>query len=1148
MREEVPINLIPNGYRNRPGAEVPLDMLPDGVSAIPAKKNKTTELPFKAEHPTLYALGRTVMDMIPGGKYAYEEERKAFLKLPQREQTRQLLKDTAEAELMLAVPNVIKGVGGIVGGITERFAPKTYKFFTKPIGKAKTIIKPTEKTIKEPIESSEIKAKPDLVEPTISGKEVPLDLIPESKPISSELKPIKEPQPLRQVEEVGQPQLGAKAEVGEPLEPLAKEVVKSPFEEAPNLSIDRVEAKKRPDGIWQLFYRGTRNEVFTGEKFQSATDARNYFKVEQAKAKPTGEVGVTPAKTISQFTEEYKGGMGEAGYISIGGKEITPTPKVVTVGTRDIALPEFGLGTLQVADRHPFIKPIIEANIKALQNTNDWTIRYSDRIARAFDKVEKTSLWEQVFGKKGTAISDLDLMIEGKKATPPRLSGFTTEIKGILGDIKGEIINKMKNDFAGSLSPKQKEYLDWVQNGKTGTKPKYVRSGTIKAVDEAFNQFKGMEKWGIQDYFPHIFKGRYKYLNEEGGIIASGQTAKQAKANFEEFVESHPETKDKTFMFVNDFYDLMTVRKILNPELVNPLEYLGTRLSRKEFFRLINKTEKVIKEEIANAGVANVPKVKVDMSGIASFQKGNKFSGHFMRRKTSLRGEETDPFKSIMSYIFSVGRKLGLEDAKKASYAFSDSLPMNMPNAKSYIKMQADNMAGRYNLIDKIFDETIGEKLGMKPFGVSRFTTKAMGLESKAKLGYAPAKTAINRIGGTFHTVLQEGVKNYIGGRSLLKKDPFLMNKIETEGHLAGMEQLFANEGIVGISKTDASLWRPLGAYQRAEIKNRSEALASGYSVGLKKFNGDKDAAWVYAIDSARLTQGLYDIASKPVVVRGPVLQAGYQFKQYLANEIRFMSQLTPKQWAGYIPGMVALSGTRGALLTIKSIIGISVVGMGIDNLMERLNREAPHLHRGIFGLAGFDVSAPASWQIPSSVKDWIGVFPRDLIETGNMAIKGLKNNGWTDEEINDYVRQIVPVGYNVFKGFQMLTEGVQKEGTKTIYKGDKGEGVINLLGAKTVKQSQASDSTRYMNQQRKEFMGKIKVAEDKIFRAKGQKNTEQAFNDFIELKNPQTAQEINDIIEGLRKSAKSKMLTEEQRVFLTLPKRLKREEITRRQ
>lgn len=58
----------------------------------------------------------------------------------------------------------------------------------------------------------------------------------------------------------------------------------SPFEEAPNLSIDRVEAKKRPDGVWQLFYRGTRNEVFDGDKFSSAAEARNYFKAQKALA------------------------------------------------------------------------------------------------------------------------------------------------------------------------------------------------------------------------------------------------------------------------------------------------------------------------------------------------------------------------------------------------------------------------------------------------------------------------------------------------------------------------------------------------------------------------------------------------------------------------------------------------------------------------------------------------------------------------------------------------------------------------------------------------------------------------------------------------------------------------------------------------
>ena len=862
--------------------------------------------------------------------------------------------------------------------------------------------------------------------------------------------------------------------------------------------------------------------------------------------KPIGEE--IPEKTISQFTQEYKEGLlGEGGFIRVGGVE-KATPKVVTPSTKDVSLLEFPLTSLYVADQHPILAPIIKGNIKAEQNTNNWIFRYSDRVSQAFDKVERPLLFRTIFGRKGTAIRDIDLMIEGKKPIPTQLTGFVDDIKGVLGDVKGEVIQKMKNDFAESLSPKQKEYLDWVQGGKVGDKPKHVRAGTTKAVDEAFNQFKEMEKWGIQDYFPHIFKGKYKYLTEDGHIIASGQTAKQAKTNFEEYVESHPETTGNTFMFVNDFCDLLTVRKVLNPELTNPLEYLGTRLSRKEFFRLLGKTEKVIKEEIANAGVDDIPKVKVDMSGIASFQKGTKFSGHFLKRKTSLRGEETDPFRALMSYVFSVGRKLGLEDAKMASYSFADSLPKNMPNAKSYIKMQADLMSGRYNIVDKVFDETIGEKLGMKPFGVTRIFAKGVGLESKLKLGYAPAKTAINRIGGVFHTILQEGGKNYYEGKKLLKaKDPELIRRIQEEGHLAGMEQLFAGEGLIGVSEKQISWWRPLGTYQKAEVKNRSEALAAGYVAGLKKFGGDKDAAWIYAIDSTRLTQGLYNTAAKPVLVRGPVAQASYQFKQYLSNEIRFMSQLTPSQWAGYIAGITAVAGTRGALLTIKSIIGISIIGLGIDELMERLNRKAPRLHRGIFGLIGIDVSAPASWQIPSSIKDWVGVFPRDLWETGEMIIKGLKNKGWTDEQINDYVRQITPVGYNVFKGLQMLSEGVTKEGTKVIYRGGKEEGIINLTGARSVGQSQASDSARYMNQQRQLFLEKSKVLEDKLFGSKSAEEANNTFKELVELKNIQTPEEIQDFINGLRRSALSRQMTEEARIFMTLPRALKKEEIRRR-
>ena len=877
-------------------------------------------------------------------------------------------------------------------------------------------------------------------------------------------------------------------------------------------------------------------------------------------------------QSITAFTKEYKEPLGEGGFVKVEPDKETGV-KVLQVEKNDTSKWERGLGSLHMTDRHPFIAPVIKMMIKAEQSTNHWILRKSDKIITAFDKVEGRGLMQKLLGREETDIRDLDLMIEGKKPVPPKYAEFIGEIKGILGEVKGEIIEKMKSDFSESLTPAQKKYLVWKEGGEAGVEPtitvsafKYtnkkgkvisvgeherpIGKATKDAVDEAMKQFRDMETWGITDYFPHIFKGMYKYLDSEtGGIVSSGQTAKQAKAVFDEMVTNNPDMKGKTYIFVNDFYDLLTVRKSINPDLVNPLEYLGTRLSQKEFFRLVGKTEKLIKEEMENAGVDDVKGVKIDMSGIASMQKGTKFSQHFMKRHTEMRGEEVDPFRALTSYIFSAGRKLGLEDAKKSAYSFADSLQANQKNTKEYIKMLADNMSGRYNMVDAFFDETIGSKLGMKPFGLTRIIATGVSLESKLKLGYAPAKTAVNRVGGVLHTILEEGAKNYVEGKALLmKKDPYLLSKIETEGHLAGMEQLFAGERLIGTSQRQIAVWKPLGSYQKAEIHNRSEALAAAYVAGLKKFQGDKDAAWIYAIDSARLTQGLYNTAAKPVIIRGPIIGAAYQFKQYLTNEIRFMSQLTPKQWAGYIAGITAIAGTRGALLTIRSVIGISVLGMGIDNLAEKLNRKQPHLHRGIFGMVGIDVSAPASWQLPTQVQDWFGALFKDLYATGEMTVKGMKNNGWTDEQINDYVRQIAPVGYNMFKGFQMLSEGQTKEGSKVIYRGDKSEGVFNFMGAKTVKQSQASDSTRYMNVHRTELMEKVQVVEDKLFRSKNLTEIQDHFNELAELKNIQTGEEMDNMIRGLKRSAESRQLTEEARVFLTLPKSLKIEEIERRQ
>jgi len=44
-----------------------------------------------------------------------------------------------------------------------------------------------------------------------------------------------------------------------------------------------VRAQKQMGGYWKLFWRGTRNEIYPGELFNSASEAKMYFRVQELK-------------------------------------------------------------------------------------------------------------------------------------------------------------------------------------------------------------------------------------------------------------------------------------------------------------------------------------------------------------------------------------------------------------------------------------------------------------------------------------------------------------------------------------------------------------------------------------------------------------------------------------------------------------------------------------------------------------------------------------------------------------------------------------------------------------------------------------------------------------------------------------------------
>lgn len=81
-----------------------------------------------------------------------------------------------------------------------------------------------------------------------------------------------------------------------PAEPVARE----PFETSelattPDIPVSRVRAKKQPDGTYKLFFRGTANEVFEGQTFKTAPEARAFFSEQKIKAQEAfGKEPVAP--------------------------------------------------------------------------------------------------------------------------------------------------------------------------------------------------------------------------------------------------------------------------------------------------------------------------------------------------------------------------------------------------------------------------------------------------------------------------------------------------------------------------------------------------------------------------------------------------------------------------------------------------------------------------------------------------------------------------------------------------------------------------------------------------------------------------------------------------------------------------------------
>lgn len=91
--------------------------------------------------------------------------------------------------------------------------------------------------------------------------------------------------------------------------PEAKPTEKQPWETsdlatAPNIPESRVKAERQTGGKYKLMFRGTSNEVFEGELFNSASEAKQFFKVQKLKAQQAQQPTENRYEGIDTATKE----------------------------------------------------------------------------------------------------------------------------------------------------------------------------------------------------------------------------------------------------------------------------------------------------------------------------------------------------------------------------------------------------------------------------------------------------------------------------------------------------------------------------------------------------------------------------------------------------------------------------------------------------------------------------------------------------------------------------------------------------------------------------------------------------------------------------------------------------------------------------
>ena len=494
-----------------------------------------------------------------------------------------------------------------------------------------------------------------------------------------------------------------------------------------------------------------------------------------------------------------------------------------------------------------------------------------------------------------------------------------------------------------------KEVID-KKTGQAVNKPNLDQ----EVIRDIVKEYKEIDKWGLEDYVPNVELGRYKLLTKDGAIVAVGVSKKDAIRKAINYMERN---QDATELYLDTKFTSWSEN--------------ATGLSRRQYWSMVGRLKVNLTKQLEglNAGVAeHVAKKAMKRQFIV--KPTDKFSPFTKERHDVLIGEQ-EIFPVLFNYAYSMEKKMHLDPVL---HEIRRALPDMPPNLRNALQNLAEDVKGRYHFSDKLFD-FVAEKFGWRMRGASRAVASIRALETNLKLGYRPVAAAINFASGQGHVWVKTGSKYYAQAVSFLNTAEGRKFMAEVEPWL-GMD--FVQES-TGKLATKKPIGVPLGMFQKPEVPNREIGVLANYFYAMGEMGMDKVEAKEFAIRANWFQNFTYNMANLPRMLRSPMGKLLGQFKPYFVKELEFIRHLKGVEAARYIGMQLTLAGPRGYVMVLRSLPIIGLMPWW-DDIESWFNKEYPQASRGIGGALGVDVSAPATFQFPSEMRDWMGPALSDLV------------------------------------------------------------------------------------------------------------------------------------------------------------------------